>query len=414
MPFILQTNTLFKLDFLRAEYQKERQVDLDKTPSFFGMPTFLGGTDVANRRRQIDFLAKMRVVLNANLLKEENIKNPVEWEANLMASRAMIAACLYVQTQIGRSTTNSALYRLIDADLGIFADNLMDDEDKELCFLAAQHLICDSMSKIREANVALRAAGMKPFSEIEWAAFRKFLLEVDIKKVTKNPYAEYPVTSLTKPLFGAVFGCMGATIGLTAGDVLSRSAQTMSAKTQLTAYVGGTLLVFGSAGPAGVALFAPLIVERLVSTFCSISLAYILGTSMKVVGQGVGIGVGMSLDMVYRLLWSTCAMIINACSKQPKIPQITGTRISDGATVISGVAITAKTVDESVPKIHVDLKEGELYINDKLVESGTTIDLPPELLEQLKDKLKGALKKSDFVLVEKEDAVEATASVSAL
>ncbi|MDI1352308.1 MAG: type IV secretion protein Dot, partial [bacterium] len=309
MHFILPKNTLVNLDFLREKYQNEKKINLDEPPSRIGRPIFFGGTDVVTRKKQIQFLEKIQVILRPNLFKEEEIKTAEEWEANLTASRVMIAACLYVQSKIIRSKRNSTLYRLLEDDLGITTDNFLDNEDRSICFLAAKRIIMSSLSAFEDANIALKKAKKEPFSESDWDDFKTFLIDVHISKIKDNPYLNYPVTSITQPLFGAVFAYTGASLGVLAGNSVSNSTKVLASKYQLTAYVGSTLLVFGSAGPAGVALFAPVIAERLINAFCSISMAHILGMSMGIIGQGVGIGIGIPLDLAYQLLRKTCTSL---------------------------------------------------------------------------------------------------------
>ena len=392
MPFILPPGKLAKLSFIRKEYQAEKQVDLSEQPSWLGRPTLLGGTDVVNRKRQIEFLEKVHTILKINLLQREEITpktTDIEWESNLTASRAMIAAALYVKSQIYGSKRRSVLYRLIEDDLGITTENYIDEEDEAECVFAARRIFLSSLNAFDDANTVLRQEKIKPFSSEEWKAFQDFLCAKDLKKLS-TPQSKYPITCITQKLFGSVGAWTGATVGMLSGDVMSHSTKALSSKTQLTAFVGSSLLVFGSAGPAGVALFAPAIAERLISAFCSISLAHILGISMGIVGQGVGIGVGVPLDLAYQLLWNTCKLI-GAYGQTSKRPLITGTRIKDGMSVLYGVPVEElPTLPDNYIKLSVEITDdGKLYIDGKPIEIPETgVQLPAEVIEQLKVKFK--------------------------
>ncbi|RUR13364.1 type IV secretion protein Dot [Legionella sp. km772] len=397
MRFILAPNTIINLDFLRDKYQKAKDIDLSTPPSLFSMPTFLGGVDYKARKAQIEFLEKIRVILKPNTFKEEEITKLEELQASLTASRVMIAATLYIKHQISETYKlrhpkgKSVLYSLIDEDLGINAQNYLDEEDEEVCILAAKRIMMSSISALDDANEKLREAGLKGFTEKEWSDFHGFLSSRTISKVTKDPYANYPITNITQKLFGAAGAYTGATVGYISGDVMSHSTKALSTKTKFTALIGSTLLVFGSAGPAGVALFAPAIAERLISAFCSISLAHILGVSMGLLGQGLGIVVGVPLDLAYKLIW-TAAATVGTYSFSSKKPLLTGIRLADGMTVFCGVPLEATPTDKlpaDYKQVLVDVRDGQLYINDKLVNVPETgKKLPEEVLKILEARLK--------------------------
>jgi hypothetical protein len=406
MRFILPPNVLFNLDLLRDKYQEEKKVDLSTSPSLIGMPLFFGGTDVVTRKAQIEFLEKMHAVLKPNIFKEEEIKTNEELQANLTSARIMLAVTLYVRSQISSSKRRSVLYRLLEDDLGITETNLLDEEDEEVCILAAKRFVTSSISALEDANVALKKANLKTLTEKEWHDFKEFVCNKSIKKTSPGLYVNYPITNVTQKLFGVAGSYTGATVGMLSGDVISHSTKTLSTKTKFTALVGSTLLVFGSAGPAGVALFAPAIAERLISAFCSISLAHILGVSLGIVGQGVGIGVGIPLDLAYKLICASCKTI-GSYTYNTKKPMLTGIRITDGMTIFEGIAVEATQMDnvsEEYKQVAVDIREGQLYINETLVTVPETgIKLPVEVIELLKAKLHLS---SQSIITEVEENVE--------
>jgi hypothetical protein len=390
MRYILPAGALLSINFLRKNYEEKRKVNLDVPPSLFGVPTMFGGTDVASRDKQTRFIQKMIVVLRANLAKEEDITNAQQWEANLTASRVILAACLFVQSQISSPKSNSALYNLINQHLGITSTNYMDEEDQEMCHLAANRVINSSIGAYSEANATLRENNLKPFTEKEWKAFSEYVAEQATKaKQPKNPYTNYPITSITQPFFGAAFTYTGATIGYLSGDIMSQSSTTLSTKAQLTTYVGSTILMLGTAGPMGVALFSQIIASKLVTSFFSISMAHLLGTAAGLVGQGVGVGIGMPLDLAYRLLWKAAATVGTYYSTYPNDGKMTGLRISDGKTVINGIVLDYSTNDELAKDLQnktVTITEDQKLLIDgkelKIPSDGAS--LPLEVINELK------------------------------
>lgn len=383
MRFILSTDALSHIGTLGDRYKKEKVVKWS--------------TAVKTREAQISFLEKMHAILKANLLTEEEIKTPEQWQANLTASRVMIAACLYVQSQIKYPQTNSVLYCLINEILGVSKQNYLDTEDKELCNLVANRLVNSSKINLDEANLTLRKAKMSVFTELEWKAFSDFLKSACNATKEKNPYTQFPFTSITQPLFGTVFSYAGVSIGSLAGNTISNSTKGMETRYKLTTFVGGSLLVLGPVGPTSFAIIAPVIAGELVKTFCSISLARIMGISMGLLGQGIGMGVGLPLDLAYHLIWNACGLISNRFNKN-NIPIETGLRISDGMSVINGLEFKMIPEDE-LPKEYktLEIKEdGEVYLNEVLLEKALSIDNELDEEKEIEDDL------IDFAFFDKE------------
>lgn len=400
MRYVLPAGALLSINFLRKDYEKERKVNLDEPPSLFGVPTLFGGTDIASRDKQTKFIQKMIVVLGANLAREEDITTPEQWEANLAASRAILAACLFVQSQVSSPKTNSALYNLINKHLGVSQTNYFDEEDREMCFFAANCLINSSLNAFSDANAKLRKNNLKPFTTKEWSAFSDYVShQTKIAEKPSNPYTNYPITSITQPLFGAAFSYTGATIGYLSGDVISQATPTLSTKTQLTTMIGSTILMLGTAGPMGVALFSQVIASKLVTSFFSISMAHLLGTTAGIVGQGLGVGIGMPLDLAYRLIWKAAATVGTYYTTYPNDGKMTGIRISDGKALINGIVLDYSTDSE----LATELKDKTVTITEdkKLVVDGKELkipsdgaSLPIEVINELKKQiaLKHALK----------------------
>lgn len=388
MRYILPTDALDKLRLLRQQYQQDKNINIDDIPSMFGIPTMFGGTDVVLRKKQIVFLEKLIAVLRPNLKKLEETTSLEEHQASVTAWKVLLTACLFVESQ---NNKKASLSSIINHDLSINAENYPDTEDKENCFATANRFI-STKNALEDANAALVKAKLGTFSEKDWSEFTEYLENNKVNKVPPNPFADYPITSITQPLFRATFTYTGATIGLLSGDVISKSTKAMSAKYQLTALIGGSLLLFGPAGPTGVALFAPVIASKLITAFCSITLAHVLGIAMGAVGHGVGSAVGYPLDWTFQLLWKVCTLISGYYFPEPQLPSITGIRISDGA-LINGIALNITPVEEieKMNKQHIiELKEdGSMHVNGKaIITAQDGVHLAPSVIEELKVHLK--------------------------
>lgn len=406
MHFILAPGCIVKFDNLRKTYEAEKKVNLSEKQSIIGTPIFFGGTDVVSRNKQISFLEKVKVLLKIHLLNEEDIKTPAQRQVYIIAARFMLAACLYVQSQIGSSKRNSVLYRIIDDNLGITAKNFLDDEDKETCFLTAERLI-KTPSALEHSNVALEKNGLRPFSEKEWKEFTDFLKEMTRTKEAKEQFTNFPVISITQPFFGTALAYAGATVGVVLAEGISNSTSAVSPRVQLTALVGSTLLVFSPAGPTGVALLAPVIATKLFTSFCTISLAHIMSTAGGYLGQGIGIGVGLPFDAAYNLIWSVCSLISRYYSKPSQLAPIDGTRIVDGATILAGIPIQLvpeNTLPQGYTKKILEITDGgEIRIDgEEIKDSEKPMHIPSEVIEELKKQMAARTKTQESIEVQQE------------
>lgn len=377
-----------KISLLRQQYQKLKNINLDDEPSWVKLPTMFGGIDVTMRKKQIIFLEKLYTVLRPNLKKLDEITTLEQLPATITAWRIYVIACLYIQSQ----NSSGELNTLIEHDLGITAENFLDQEDKDNFYATAARFI-NAPQALEDASKTLLQAKQRPFTELEWKDFSEYIAKFNVKKESTTTYTNYPITSITQPLFKSTFAYTGATIGLLSGDVISKSTKAMSLKYQLTAFIGGSLLLFGPAGPTSVAFIAPVVASKLITTFCSITLAHVLGVTMGIVGQGVGTIVGFPLDLACHVLWKLCTWIGNYCHTEPKQSVLTGMRLSDGATVICGVVV-GLTSEEDIAKHDkkriIELKDdGSMYVDGQpIITADKRVQLPDEVVEQLKEHLK--------------------------
>lgn len=290
----------------------------------------------------------MQIALQKFLLDEKNI---MPWQANLMAIKIMIAACLCVQEEIGRSKESSVLYRLINEYLGVTPANFIDDEDKKTFFVTAWKLVqpADSLDKI---NWYLRESSLS-FSEEEWSEFSEFLNVKMQKYLIKKTDKQYPITSLSQPLFQEAFAYGGATVGWVVAEVLSSSAAAVTPRIQLTSFVGSALLFVGPAGAATIGFLAPTIATRLLNSFCSVSLATMSGKAMGYVGYGAGTVIGYPFDLTFNLLKSAGSLLLSCVSQTPDPAAIAGIRVADGTPIINGQPVRLQLVSPENVRLQI-------------------------------------------------------------
>lgn len=386
MGYVLPTGALANLASIRDEYERKARVLLTKKPPLFSMPTLFGGSDIQARKAQIELIEKMLLIFKENLLDIDDINNPRQAIATLTASKAMLGICLYIKSNIAHPHENSTLCTLINAKLGITKDNLMDKEDKRSCYKAAKRLL-SAPNAMDDANLAIaeenKARGpnqikYKPFTEDEWNTLNGFF-DTKVKVIAKeDSFSNFPISSITKPLFGAVFSYAGATVGIVAGDAISHSTNGF----RLTAVLGSSILILAPAVPTSMAFFAPVIASKLINTFCKVSLGHVLSVLMGLVGQAIGLGVGLPFDMVLYGLKSIANR--GSSSSAPTIAnQPDGLRIIDGMYMISNVAFELKSLQDLPANLEKKMlsldDEGYLTINGERVVDPKTGTLLPKI-----------------------------------
>lgn len=381
MSYIFPSGALDKFDTLRTDYERKTGVNLKKKPSKVGMPTFFGGTDVLTRKAQILLIQQIKHGLQANLHEVAAIEHPKQAQANLTATRSLIAVCLYVQSQINAPQSNSSLFNLINKALGINSKNPLTAQEQELCFHAANRLFSHSAA-LDEINELLRSTTklkLKAISEATWNDLRQYIGQQCTTSSTPNPYANYPVTSVTKPLFGFVFASAGAAAGVVAGDIFANSMNGY----HLTATMGGTLVVFGPAGVAGLPLFAPVIAAKFVNAFFKITLATCMGFAMGHVGKAFGIAVGVPLDLAVKGLGKAGSAAKRYVRGSKKSAPMDGLQIVDGKFMIGGITcelIKPDTITQGVETKYVIIdKEGYVIVDGQRVTDPKSGELLPPL-----------------------------------
>ncbi|WP_133137390.1 hypothetical protein [Legionella rowbothamii] len=396
MQFILVAGSIEKFKNLRKDYEERRQINLDKAPTSW--LTFFGATDVQTRNRQISFLEKTIAVLEHFLHKDEKFTTQHEFQANLMASRIVIAAALcvqeeirqtYLQHQIGKCEEKSALYQLINEYLGLTPENFLDEEDKQSCYETANKLITtqDALTHLNHELQQLKHPG---FTESEWKLFSDFIAQQQKKKTTPRPPPSYlPVGNTFAPVFGETFYYVGLTIGWVVAGAVSSSSAAITPRLEVTSWVSSALLFIGPTNIAGVALLAPTIASRLISTFCNFSFSSMSGTAGRLIGQYTGQVAGLPFDIAYNLLRATGSFLANYSSQPPSLAPLDGICIAKGVPAVHGHPIQLNVVPQQLmPEPRLQITEnGEITVDGKLVDPSID-DQMSLVIKELNEKLK--------------------------
>lgn len=370
MQFILTPGSIEQFDNLRTDYERERKINLKATPSMFGMPTLFQGPDVKNRCQQISFLEKIKWVLQRYLIKDEEIKTSEQWQAKLMASRILISSALFIQHEIGRSKENSVLYRLINKYLGITETNDFDDQDKESCYQTVAQFVYKPDS-LKQINRVMQTISTEQFSQSEWRRFSHFIkIHSNKQNFQEHKTNNYPVTSLISPVFETAFSFVGSTIGWVVAETVISSSIILSPRVKMTSLIG-TLLVIGPAGSTGIALLAPVIASKLISSFCTNSLSNLSETTMRLLGKGTGFFVGLPFDLVYNLLKASGTLIMNYTFPPPISELKDGIRIADGVYIVQGNPMQLNLISQqkvSEQRLQITAK-GEFFVDGQPIEN---------------------------------------------
>lgn len=338
MRYVLPEDGINRLKSLRNDYEKKTGVNLAQSPSFFKLPTVVGGKDIEKRKAQIAFIEKFLCLLDSKFVDKNDIETVEQYISKLTASRVMLAVCLYIRQQISATYTigsedNSVLYSLIDQALAMYGLNTMDDDDKMSCYMAAANLLNISEA-FAYANQVLVKNQMDPFGEKEWEAFKEYLTQNTNKDANDYDFINWPITSLTKPFFGYVGSSLGATAGYLSGHILSTSSLLTPTSNSVTNGVANGILIFGLGSTLGASFVAPLVATKALGAFLEIFFAQSLHFVMRKVGEAAGVSIGLPIDLVYQHLSHTLQNIWEQYRYEPIT--FSGIRIADGKMFTQG------------------------------------------------------------------------------
>ncbi len=392
MRYILKNGINSGFQDIRQQYQDEKKINLDETPSLFSRPTLFGGPNVKERAKQIEFIENMYEVLAPHFLSESEIKTSNQFQSHIIASRLMIASCLYVLDQIKSSKRNSVLYRIIEDLLNITDENYFDEEDKYVCFLGAKRAIQSSKFSLDAFNATLSDAGMNLFSETYWEEFSQFLSKSSKAKKMETKYSDFQFTPIIQSVGSAVFQTAGFTLGCLVSDTFKDSSYLTSSQSKLTTMVGAGLTFVFIPSPLTVAIFSPLIAKKLLDVFCTVTLAQIFGYGLGLLGTGTAKVIGLPLDGAYQLSLKTASMIKSYYFQEKSNSQLTGYRIADGSLIVNGMALRIIS-EEKIPENYIQKtievkKDGTIYIDGKSPDEITKkLLIPKQMVEEIKSQL---------------------------
>lgn len=346
MHLILVDNCLRKLLSLRDNYENRTKINLEALPQPYNVSLFFGKKDVKNRLKQIKFIENWLDIFRDKLKPDLNFACELEIQEHLMGLRMLVAVIFYTRNQIDetytvRSGSSSTLALLLEEALSLGHGNTVDEETYACCLLTAQrftqanelHYINSLLAK--QTKVAKQAY----ISDIEWNRFTRFIMK-ECSNLDKKWRKNYPITSVTIPLFALPLEAAGTSIGWLIGDLAAQSYSLLSTRHALTAMFGsGLILLMGSGVSTGVMLLSPTYAGKLLDTFFGVSFAYVLGLVMRLLGTGLGWGVGMTLDVGWKLLYSACSLITTVLLGNAKHPPITGFVLVNGHRVIDGIEL---------------------------------------------------------------------------
>ena len=366
MSFVLPDHFITQLRNLRKDYEQETAVTLDDSHQPCTLSLFLGSKDIVSRNKQITFIEQCVAASQRKLSETNKIDSLDAMQNHVTALRLLVAVGLYVQSQIEgaykiRSGNTAVLKQLINKALGITSENKMDKEAQACCLLSAKR-------QLAEAGwfEAINAGARVPISEKEWHDFLYFITsQCDL--LDKKYLDDYPITTLMMPVFAKPMKYAGYATGYVLGDMIGHSSQFFHARSALTVMVGGC--VFSIMGPTST-VGAMLVAGRILDTFCGISLAFVMGEALSLVGKGVGFGVGIPLDLSWKLLYNACYLLKNMNRSYPKL---TGTSLIDGHRIMDGAHL--KRVDFASLSEPIPGGESEHPIELTVDDLGFTITL---------------------------------------
>ena len=326
-------------------------------------------------RKQIVFIEQWLTVLSKDLSETGIFDSNDAREKHISASRLLIAVGFYITSQIDstykvRGGSSATLSQLIHKAMGISSVNRMDEETRACCLLTAKRYL-EEGGRFDAANALLSTA----FKEKERYDFLVFIND-QCSLLEKKYKVSYPITAIIMPVCAKPLELAGYATGYVLGDTLGRSNEFHLLQCALTIILGNC--VIGITGPSigmGVMLFAS---GRILDTFCGISLAWLMGTALKTVGQGIGFGVGIPLDLAFKLLNSARVVLGNYYASSAKL---TGLSLIDGHPIIEGVSIKLESVDsefvmvpsEGAPSPEASLEDG---VEITVTIDGQTVRLP--------------------------------------
>ncbi|WP_419420893.1 hypothetical protein ACNVED_06230 [Legionella sp. D16C41] len=382
MHLVLTDSFLKKLQTLRTDYENRTKLNLESSPHPYKVSLFFGKKDIKTRLKQITFIENWLTLLNDKLKPNLDFHTAEELQEHLLALRILVAVTFYIRNQIDetytiRSGSSAILVQLLDEALSLNKNNLVDDESYACSLLAAQNFIFTT--PLNKVNSLLSATVSNTKShyinDLEWNKFNLFINK-ECNRPDRNWRKQYPITAVTMPLFGLPLQAAGTSVGWLLGDLTSKSYSLLPMRQAFTAvFASGLVLLLGSTSSMGILLIAPTYAGKLLDTFFGVSFAYLLGSAMRLLGNGIGWGIGMSLDVSWKLLSSACTLIATAYSgKTNTLP--TGFTLTNGHRVLNGNELKVMELPEFEKITAADYEKKPIIISN--TEEGFIIKIGDE------------------------------------
>lgn len=326
MPYVLPDIFLDKISSLQHDYERAAGITLNDASQPYALSIYFGAKNVTARNEQLRVIAFFLKYLNNQLQPDLPFKNDHEILQHINALMIMVTLSLFIKS---KTSHYSVLRGLIDNALYLNDTNPMDSETWKKClqvtepFLNTNCLPCidDSLKTILQS-------------------FADYVRE-ECALITEKPASAYPITTALLPLFEVPLQAAGTTTGYVIGDICGRSASLLYTPYVITATLGsGAFWMMGATTGIGMFLIAPVIAGQLINTLCSVSMAYILGTTMRLAGTVIGGSSGLLLDVSWLLLSKTCSLIADSLTDTQNRSGLTGLMLLNDHRVINGIEFT--------------------------------------------------------------------------
>ncbi|KTD04336.1 hypothetical protein [Legionella feeleii] len=349
MGFVLPVaKFLSKLDSLDRDYEIRSGKDLEKSPQPYAISCFFGAKDIATRRQQIGFIKGLLAALRKNW---ESLTTPEEViQSFLTALHILMTACFYIKSKTNSNyLTTPILSQLLDEAAEISPINLVDEKTRANCLLATKGYL--------ETNGPLKAVNTKtnsPFTELEWHDFLEFTKD-QCALLDKKQVKNYPITSLLRPLIAQPLQILGWSVGYVMGDTISHIPPVRYALTAVLG--GGVYLTVGSSASVCMIVLVPAVASRILDTFCGLSLAFVMGKSLRIVGEGVGFGIGIPLDIGCQLIGEAVSGITTLYHHSKSGEKLSGISLVDGHLIQDGIDLVLVNLSHIPAQLTLEHKE---------------------------------------------------------
>jgi len=165
------------------------------------------------------------------------------------------------------------------------------------------------------------------FTEKQWSDLSIFIT-THCNLLDPKYKSDYPITLVMMSMISRPMEMVGSATGYIVAGALVNSGSFYPVRYALTGIIGSCVFVLvGPAGSTGAMLLAPTVVGHALDFFCGASLAWFMRRALRLIGQGVGLGVGVSLDLSRMLLQNASDVIDHL---QRNHPTFTGTDLIAG------------------------------------------------------------------------------------